>query len=201
MYHWRPFFLILLCAALVSCSSQPKVTRMKSGEVTDLSGRWNDTDSRLVSETMVKELLAAPWYADRAKDKDAGLPVVIVGRIANETMEHINAAAFVADFERALINSGKIAFVAGGKERDAVRLERLDQLSNASEETIKEFGREIGADYMLFGTIASFTDQSGGTKVVSYQIDCYLVDVEKNLKVWAGQRKIKKEIKRRRFSF
>jgi hypothetical protein len=53
---------------------------------------------------------------------------------------------------------------------------------------------------MLFGTVASFTDQAGGTRVVTYQIDMYLVDIEKNLKVWAGQETIKKEIRRRRLS-
>lgn len=200
MMKSRALIAAVLTALLlvVSCSSQPKVTRMKSGEVTDLSGRWNDTDSRLVSETMVKEMLGSAWYGDWTKAKGEK-PVVIVGRVANETMEHINSGAFVADCEHALINSGKIAFVAEGKDRDDVRRERLDQLSNASEETIKEFGREIGADFMLFGTISSFTDQSGGTKVVTWQVDMYLVDIEKNLKTWAGQRKIKKEIKRRRF--
>ncbi len=191
--------VLLMVLALAACSSKPKVTRLDSDERRDLSGRWNDTDSRIVSNTMIGEMLGGDWYGVRTK-VTGKKPVVIVGRIANETMEHINTGAFVADLERAIINSGKIDFVAGGNVRDDVRRERLDQLSNASEETIKEFGREIGADYMLFGTVASFTDQAGGTRVVTYQIDMYLVDIEKNLKVWAGQETIKKEIKRRRLS-
>jgi len=190
--------LALAAALLPSCSTRPKVTRLDSNEVTDLSGRWNDTDSRLVSDQMIGEMLENRWYADWTKTNE-GKPVLIVGRMRNETMEHINTGAFVADLEHAIINSGKIAFVAGEKDRDDVRRERLDQLSNASEETIKEFGREIGADFMLFGSVVSFTDEVEGTKVVTYQVDMYLVDIEQNLKTWAGQKKIKKEIKRRKY--
>lgn len=178
-----------------SCSGIPKVTRIGSDTITDLSGRWNDTDSRMVSKKLIAEMLENPWYKTWARDKDRK-PVIIVGRIKNETMEHINSGAFVADLEYALINSGKIAFVAGGKDRDDIRRERLNQLSNASEETIKEFGREIGSDFILFGSIISFTDQAGSIKAVTYQIDMSLVDIEENIKVWAGQEKIKKIIKR-----
>jgi len=190
--------LAAIAVLFAACSGMPRVTRLGGDTVTDLSGRWNDTDSRLVSERMVSEMLSRPWYEAWLREK-GGKPVVVVGRIRNETMEHINSRAFVADLERELINSGKIAFVAGGKDRDDLRRERLDQLSNSSEETIKEFGREIGADLMLFGSIVSFVDEAGGTRVVSYQVDMYLVDIEKNLKVWAGQEKIKKKIKRSRY--
>ena len=198
--HRRLSIIIVMCVILflLACSGMPRVTRLDSGTTTDISGRWNDTDSRLVSKKMISEMLDNPWYKTWTGEKGTK-PVVIVGRITNETMEHINSGAFMADLERDIINSGKISFVAGGKDRDDVRRERLDQLSNSSEESIKEFGREIGADFMLFGSIISFVDQAGGTKIVTYQVDMYLVDIEKNTKTWAGQEKIKKEIKRSRF--
>ena len=50
-------------AFLVGCSSGgKKVSRIDSNSVTDLSGSWNDTDSRLVSEEMIKDCLGRPWY-------------------------------------------------------------------------------------------------------------------------------------------
>ena len=188
---------LLLLVLLFSCSPALKVTRVGSDTATDISGDWNDTDSRQVSRKMVAEMLAKPWCSEWTEAKGRK-PVAVVGRMKNETMEHINTRAFIADIERELINSGKIAFAAVGSDRDEVRLERIDQLQNATDETIKDMGREIGADFMLFGAVASFVDQAGGEKAVSYQIDMYLVDIEKNLKVWAGQEKIKKVIKRSR---
>ena len=52
-------FALCACVALLSaCSSSggKKVTRLDANEVTDLSGSWNDTDSRLVAEEMINDL-------------------------------------------------------------------------------------------------------------------------------------------------
>jgi uncharacterized protein (TIGR02722 family) len=192
--------ILLICALIAfGCSSAPKVSRIDSDSATDLSGGWNDTDSRLVSNTMVQNMLKESWLADWQSGHDAK-PVVVVGRIRNNTIEHIAVGAFIADIEREMINSGSVAFAAGGADRDDARRERLDQMQNASDETIKDFGKEIGADFMLFGSIGSFVDEVNGRRVVAYQTDLYLVDIEKNLKVWAGQERIKKLITRRKLS-
>ena len=59
---------------------------------------------------------------------------------------------------------------------------------------MKAWGREHGADYMLSGVINSIEDQEGGEKIAFYQIDLSLIDLERNTKVWQGQKKIKKYI-------
>ncbi|MFC1508473.1 penicillin-binding protein activator LpoB [Candidatus Omnitrophota bacterium] len=189
--------LLFFTTLLDGCSMRPNVKRLESGATIDLSGDWNDTDSRMVSETIIAEMLKRPWYQEWTSEKNSK-PVVIVGRVKNNTMEHINTGAFIADIERELINTGKLSFVAGKSDRDETRLERLDQLQNASDETIKDFGKEIGADFMLFGSVSSFVDQISGKKAVAYQIDMYLVSIEQNTKVWAGQEKIKKLISRKK---
>jgi PBP1b-binding outer membrane lipoprotein LpoB len=165
--------------------------------VTDLSGRWNDTDSRLVSEEMIGDCLTSPWkqewHARRAT------PTVIVGTIRNRSSEHIAVGTFIGDVERAFINSGEVRSVASTEEREQVRAEREDQQQHASEETVKQWGREHGADYILSGTINSITDQEKGEKVVFYQVDLTLIDLEENTKVWQGQKKIKKYIGRGKY--
>ena len=42
--------LLSFAVVLFSCSSTPKVTRVDEDEQIDLSGNWNDTDSKLVAE-------------------------------------------------------------------------------------------------------------------------------------------------------
>jgi penicillin-binding protein activator len=169
------------------------VTRISTDEVVDLSGRWNDTDSQLVAEEMVKELLARPWLANftLAKKKN---PTVIVGTIKNKTDEHIALDTFQKDIERELTNSGKVDFVVGKSERDEVRDEREDQQTNASTETRKEMYKETGSDYMLQGTIAKITDTAGRKTTFYYQVDMELIDMQRNVKVWFGDKKIKKFI-------
>jgi uncharacterized protein (TIGR02722 family) len=177
------------------------VERVDVGKTTDLSGRWDDTDSRLVSEEMIKDVLSRPWIDRFSKEHGGKAPTVIVGTVTNKSTEHISIQTFTKDLERELTNDGRIQFVASKSEREEVREERQEQQSQSSQETAKGLGKEIGADYMLKGTINSILDEAGGVKVVYYQVDLELFDVEKNLKVWAGQKKIKKVIEKSRLGF
>ncbi|HID39231.1 MAG TPA: penicillin-binding protein activator LpoB [Calditrichaeota bacterium] len=170
-----------------------KVTRIASDETIDISGRWNDTDSRLTAQAMIKDVLSRPWLSD-FQMKNGKKPTVIVGTIRNKSSEHIPVDVFVKDIERELINSGEVEFVASRSEREEVRDERVDQQKHASVETAKELGQEKGADYMLKGTINSIVDSFEGQRVVYYQVDLELIDLENNTKVWIGNKKIKKFI-------
>ncbi len=186
--------------APIGCGHETKVTRVDTGIVTDLSGRWNDTDSQMVAEAMVKEALANPWLGNFTKGKNRE-PVVIVGTVLNKSHEHINVQTFVSDLERELTNSQKVTFVAGKGEREEVRDERREQAVHAREDTQKAPGKEVGADYMLRGSIATILDEQDGAKAVFYQIDLEMVDMENNVKAWFGQKKIKKVIERKRTVF
>jgi len=176
-----------------ACSSSKTVTRLPEDSTTDLSGRWNDTDSRLVSQEMTQDCLSRPWKAKHVEERQKK-PVVIVGMVRNKSSEHIAVGTFIGDIERAFINTGEVDVVASSEEREQIRDERDDQQQNASEETMKRFGREKGADYMLGGVINTITDEEGGKKVVFYQVDLNMIDLESNAKVWVGQKKIKKLI-------
>ena len=186
---------LVAIAALTGCGPSVQVRRMAANENKDLSGRWNETDSRLVAEEMIADSLSRPWLANATK-KTGNPPTVIVGQVHNDSMEHIDCQAFVEDLQRSLINSGRVEFVASAMERSDVRRERLDQDTNASEATRKAHGEETGADYVLSGRIASNIDREGGESVVAYQIDLKLLDVQSNKIVWHGAKKIKKSISR-----
>lgn len=181
----------MFVVGLAGCGT--KVARVESDTITDLSGRWNDTDSRLVSEEMVKDALNRPW-ADRFQSERGKAPAVIVGRVTNRSHEHINVQTFIKDLERGLINSGRISFVAAQGEREDIRSERIDQAQHSEPSTAKGPGKETGADYMMIGTINTILDESGGTKAMFYQVDLEMVDMANNQKVWIGQKKIKKII-------
>ncbi len=190
----------LAVAGLTGCAQETKVTRVDSGVVTDLSGRWNDTDSRMVAEAMVKEALEYPWLNNFSQSKRRQ-PVVVVGTVLNNSHEHINVQTFVTDLERELTNSQKVTFVAGKNEREEVRTERKEQAMYSREDTQKAPGKEIGADYMMKGTIATILDEADGTKAMFYQVDLQMIDLESNAKVWFGQKKIKKVVEKKRSIF
>jgi len=185
--------LFVLSFSLAGCGKT--VTRVDSDTVTDLSGNWNDTDSRLVAEEMIQDVLSRGWLAKFNRSKGRA-PTVIVGTVRNLSHEHINTRTFVADMERELINSGEVEFVASAKDRKEIRSEVKDQDLNASEETRKALGNEVGADFMLQGSINSIVDAVSGEQARFYQIDLTLIELGTNRKVWVGQKKIKKTIEK-----
>lgn len=186
---------LTLVIFLNGCAAGPQVIRVSEETTIDLSGNWNDTDSRLVASAMIEDALSKPWLEEFIKEYNRK-PRIIVGRVKNRSYEHINTRTFVKDLEIALTNSGKAVFVAEKGKREELRRERLEQMEYASPETVKALGREFGADFMLVGEINSILDQSGGTVVKYYQVGLELINIETNEKVWIGQKKIKKIVKR-----
>src|SRR4051794_33040255 len=119
----------VLAAALLMTGCATKVTRVSHDSTIDLTGKWNDTDSRLTAEEMVKDCLNGSWYNKYTANKTT--PTVVVGEIRNKSNEHISTETFINDMQRALINSGKVDFVANKAERGQIRDEKSDQASNA----------------------------------------------------------------------
>jgi len=191
--------LLVLILLVWSCQTV-KVSRIDVEEQIDLSGEWNDTDSRLVSKEMIQDALSRPWI-DEFVSKKGTKPRVIVGTIKNRSHEHINTQTFVKDLERELTNSGRVIFVASKEERQEIREEKLDQLMHASAATRKQLGEEWGADFILQGQINTILDQVGNTTLKYYQVELELVNILTNEKVWIGQKKIKKLVQRAKTKF
>lgn len=187
------FFLAVLL--LIGCGPSREVSRIGADQQTDLSGKWNDTDSRLVAEQMISSVMSRQWLSDFVSANNKK-PTVIVGTIRNLSSEHIQTDIFVKDIERELVNSGKVTFVASKQEREEVREERLDQQVQATEESAKKLAAEAGADFMLKGSIKDQIDRVDGTESKFYQVDMELVNVETNEKVWIDTKKIKKIVER-----
>ncbi|MCL1972200.1 MAG: penicillin-binding protein activator LpoB [Endomicrobia bacterium] len=182
---------------LFACSGK-KVTRVGMEPEIDLSGQWNDTDSRMVSAEMIQDSLSRPWIDDFVQ-KHGRRPVIIAGDVLNRTDEHINTQTFVRDVEVAFTNSGRVTMVASSAQREAIRAERDDQARNAAAETVNRQGRESGADFMIQGQINSIRDQARGTQVIFYQVELELISIANNQRVWIGQKQIRKVIANRRF--
>ena len=200
MTRTRTVLTLAVAALAVSACGIKRVSRVDPNSVTDLSGRWNDTDSRLVANELIGQSLNANWSSDWAAAHGGQAPTVIIGEFRNRTLEHIAVGTFVRDLERAYITSGAVKVVASAEERDEVRAERTDQQVNASAETRARMAREQGARFMLQGDVQAIEDSEGREKIVFYQIDATLIDLESNAKVWVGQHKIKKYIQRRRIT-
>lgn len=200
MKRSQMLFTLALVSIVALSGCRTKVKRVAVDETIDISGRWNDTDSQLVSAEMISDIASRPWVEDFAA-KNGRKPVIIVGTIRNLSSEHIETQTFVKDLERELVNNGRVTFVANKFERGELREERVEQQTWSREETQKRIAAETGADYMLQGGIKTITDQEGRRSVIFYQINMELIHLESNEKVWIGDKKIKKYVKKSRASW
>jgi penicillin-binding protein activator len=189
--------IITLAAAasiLIITSCAHKVTRIDPSATPDISGNWNYTDSRLTAEEMTNQSLTGKWLGEHLQTKGKK-PVVIVGFVTNKSHEHIEAETFMNDLEKSFVTTEKVGLVQSGKKREEMRAEKSDQQTNASVSSMKKFGLEKGADYILQGSINSIVDAFKRNKTVTYQIDLVLTNIETNEVVWIGDKKLSKNVK------
>jgi penicillin-binding protein activator len=191
----KKIFTIATAASfLIFASCAHKVTRIDPVDTPDISGNWNYTDSRLTADEMINQSLAGKWLGDHLQTKGKR-PVVIVGFVTNKSHEHIEAETFMNDLEKSFVTTEKVGLVQSGKKREEMRAEKSDQQTNSSVSTMKKFGLEKGADYILQGSINSIVDAFKRKKTVTYQIDLVLTNIETNEVVWIGDKKLSKNVK------
>ena len=176
-----------------SCSRQ--VTRVSTDETIDVSGNWNNSDARMAADELTGKILGANWIDTHLSEHRGKRPVVIVGFVQNKSHEHIDAETFLTDIESSFIQSQKVRLVQGGKKREELRAEKADQQTNATVSSLKKFGMENGADYILQGSINSIVDSHKRQKVVYYQVNLELTNIQTNEVVWIGEKKIAKYVK------
>lgn len=198
-YLYLPPALILAVALCFACAST-KVTRVDPNSQIDLSGRWNDVDVRMVSNSLINDCLAAPrvsQFIQQYSSQHGGrLPACLVGTFTNDSSEHIDTSIISKAMEMAIVNSGKMDFVAGGDTLAELRAERQDQQGNASEETAAALGNETGAALLLTGSVKSIVDRAGNRTVRSYFVNAELTNVETRARLWMGDNnEIKKDIR------
>ncbi len=188
---------LISCGSFAGCQSEREVTRVDPKATIDLDYRFNDVDARQIYQEMVDDALFRNWSTRFMEEHNGKKPVVIVGRIENRTNDYIESDLFTTQWERELLNSDRVRFVARPYQRGDLRDERAQGQEWNSPETRKQMRNETGADYMLLGTINS-SDQrslSGRQRVKYYQVTLELIDIESNEKVWIGTSEIKKLVR------
>lgn len=185
---------------LAGCASPSKVMRVDPNQPVDLSGKWNDTDSKKVSDEIIPACLNDSW-SNKFMEYSGRLPVVMVATVYNKTDEHISADTFISDLERAMIESKRVRVVQGGAELDEIRAIRQGQASYTDPAVRDYLQKELGVDYVVQGAINKISDIDANRRVYYYQVDLELIDLKTTEKVWIGQQKLKKYVEKGYYTF
>lgn len=185
----------LVCMTACAFAAKTKVKRVDADKVVDLNGYWNDSDVRIVCETLISDCIESPRIA-KFEEKNGRPPVVIVGKIKDESTENIDTSIVAKRLQTAIINSGVLEFVASKEERESLREEKADQEEHASVETAKALDNEEAADFMMTGSVKTQVQKEGKKSVRTYFVYVTLTNIETNRIIWQGENdEIKKVIK------
>jgi len=180
--------LATLMLALTGCSAfRQSVGDQDPEGASSLTARFDQRDLIEMAGQLKDDIVNHPFPREEYN------PIIAPLGIQNHTRTHLDVNALENTLVTELLNTGKMRFVNTAR-RDDLMKEQGFQLANATEETRAQIGRQLGAGYMLTGSITEIS-QSTGRQVrasrqrdVYYQLTVEITDLETGLIVVRKQR-------------
>ncbi len=193
MKHLIEISIVVLAFFIVTgCASTPKVSYGDPEQVETITTEFGSTDLQMIAEKMVNSLLASPVLSSGSR------PVFYVHQVKNMTDEHLDTKSVTDKIRTTLLKSGKVRFTAVNEVNDEIlkQLEYQTRSGVVDLSTAKRAGSQIGADYFLFGEIASIRKSAGRVKDVYFKFTLNLVNIKTGLIEWADEKEIRKQAKK-----
>ncbi|MEX1025269.1 MAG: penicillin-binding protein activator LpoB [Planctomycetota bacterium] len=200
MNSFLPAFL-LFGAFAVSCSSidygDPEAEET-------LTIDYGSTDLQSLAADMVESLNAAPGlsFLEKPGKGDDTRLLVYMGGVENKTSEHIDTAGITDKMQAALMKQGKFRFVAAQPGQNEIGEQvRFQQGSGrVREEMQREFGKQLGADVVVYGSLRSIDKRRGGSvenlgtrrQDKFFQFVLKAADIDTGELIWVEESEIRK---------
>ena len=182
--------VLALATVISGCSSVQYGDATASETVTTGFG---STDLQMIAAKMVDDVLAFPPVVQITAQRR---PVMFVDRIKNKTTEHIDLESVTDTIESKLINSGKFRFVdMSVVDRVRQQLEYQRDSGMVDDQQAMVMGRQVGAEYMLYGNMSSIVKRDGNAKDVYYKFTLKMLHLETGIIEWSGEKEIRKSKK------
>jgi len=201
MKHLLMALALAACVGTQGCGS---VSYGDARETETVNVDFGSTDLQAFSTTMVKSLVDSPnlAYLDGPGKREDKRVIVYMGTIDNRTKEHIDTEAITDSIRTELLRSQRFRFVADQKGQNQIG----DQVNfqnggRVNPEMAKQFGKQLGADMILYGSLVSIEKtkgrsiESGGTKLedVYYQFILNATNIETGEIVWSEVKELRKK--------
>ena len=195
----RVFSLLALAMALMlsGCASRVDYGDAQARET--VTADFGSTDLQMIATKMVDDMMVFPPIVEMTRDRR---PVLFVDRIKNKTSEHIDTESVTDTIQSKLINSGKFRFVdMSVVDRVREQLEYQQDSGMVDQASAAQMGRQIGAEFMLYGNLSSIVKRDDSTKDVYYKFTLKLLNIQSGIIEWSGEKEIRKTRQRSLFGF
>lgn len=186
----------LVAIVLPIAFAKGKVKRVD--EVSDIDGYWNDNDIKIVCEDLINQAINSPRVA-KFEEENGRAPTVVLGKIKNDSLEHIDTTIISKKFQNAIINSGVMEFVADKSEREELEDEVAYQQEHSTTDTAKEMNATEAADFMLQGSVKADVHKNGKLNTRAYLVTIQLMNLQTHRIIFSGENdSVKKEFKQKK---
>jgi len=187
------FYISLTAVSLIGfvlsgCSAFQMSTNDVSTENLDhYRADYDASDMRKITTAVVDKILLSPFL-----DQQDTPPVITIAGIENRTSEYVDTKNLTDRMRTALLQSGKMQFINTARRKDLLK-EQGYQAVNADPDTIATIGQQMGAKYMLTGSLTQMTQQTGKEVRLSkqrlnyYKLTVEITDLTTSLIVWTTE--------------
>ena len=173
---------------LQGCSN--KVAYQDATEVETTTIDFGSTDLQQIAAKMVDSLLTFPPIVEVTRERR---PVMFVDKIKNKTTEHIDTESITDTITTRLLRSGKFRFIDMIKVADVrEQLAFQNRGGMVNRNTAAQIGRQIGAEYMMYGNLSSIVKKSSDVKDVYYKFTLKVMHLESGIIEWSDEKEIRK---------
>ena len=188
--------VLFLASLFAGCGGPRAFTKGEYDDPTRvelLDDKFNEADMQQMSDTVIKAMVACQYVAKAPKP-----PVVIVEKVQNRTQEHIDMVAMTDMIRTALIKTGKVRFV-NKEERGTLDDEyKYNESGAVSGPTQKAKGKQIGADYILSGALATNIQEVGRDKFIYYKLTMNLTSMDTSTIDCSEEKQVRKKYEKQK---
>jgi PBP1b-binding outer membrane lipoprotein LpoB len=172
--------LVLSLGFLASCSSfkaervGDKKADEKGLEITD---NWMGEDTRASVQKLLKKMKDHVGYKKTMR-RFKGEPKVFIAEVQNNTSEaYFPIADFNDEFLNEISATGEFILV-DNKAREKI-LEEITYQNDGmvSAETAKQIGKQLGADFMIFGNVYMKPEKRKGKTIKEYSVNLRMTNI------------------------
>lgn len=187
-------FVIALSTLLSGCAAfRAQTTQVDVDSADPMRERFDFTDLRSITESFANELGHSPFITNH---DDA--PIMMIAGVQNRTSDYLDTKNLTDRLRTLLFQTGNVQFVNEARREDLLR-EQGYQAAQATPETQAGIGQQLGARYMMSGSLTEMSDRSPRQARVSktvrryYKLTLEVTDLETGLLAWTAEREFARE--------
>lgn len=174
---------------LQGCSTKVGYQDATGVETTTID--FGSTDLQQIAAKMVDSVLTFPPIVQVTNERR---PVMFVDKIKNKTTEHIDTESITDTISTRILRSGKFRFVDMTKVAEVQeQLSFQNKSGMVNQDTAAQIGRQIGAEYMMYGNLSSIVKKTNDVKDVYYKFTLKVMHLESGIVEWSDEKEIRKQ--------